>query len=70
MDAMMATKNITTVTAQAAPTNTFTALPVGAGTDFLSPNYLRQATTKGSYQWTAAGLVTAGSHARYLPLVS
>ena len=61
MDAMLAKNNITSVTAQAADTNTFTALPVGAGTEPLSPNYLRQSTTKGSYNWTAAGLVSAGT---------
>ena len=62
MDAMMATKNITTVTAQAVgtPTITFTALPVGTGTDFLSPKYLRQANTKGSYVWDLNGLVAPG----------
>jgi prepilin-type N-terminal cleavage/methylation domain-containing protein len=61
MDAMMATQNITAVTAQAAPTITFTALPVGTGTVVLSPTYLRQANTKGSYTWTAAGLVSPGA---------
>jgi prepilin-type N-terminal cleavage/methylation domain-containing protein len=59
MDAMMASNNITTVTAQAAATNTFTALPVGAGTQPLSPNYLRQDNTKGAYTWLASGAVTA-----------
>ena len=58
MDAMLAKNNITGVTAQAAATNTFTALPVGAGSEFLSPNYLRQSTTKGAYTWTATGLVS------------
>jgi len=61
MDAMLAKNNIVGVTAQAVATNTFTALPVGAGTEVLSPNYLRQATTKGSYTWTAGGLVTAAA---------
>jgi general secretion pathway protein G len=60
MDAMLAKNNIVGVTAQAVATNTFTALPVGTGTEFLSPNYLRQSTTKGSYTWNAAGLVTGG----------
>ena len=58
MDAMLAKNNISSVTAQAAATNTFTALPVGAGTEVLSPNYLRQGTTKATYTWTAAGLIT------------
>lgn len=61
MDAMLAKNNIVGVTAQAGATNTFTALPVGAGTEVLSPNYLRQAQTKGSYTWTAAGLVSAAA---------
>lgn len=58
MDAMLATNNITAVTASAADSNTWTALPVGAGTEVLSPKYLRQSQTKGSYTWTAAGLVS------------
>jgi prepilin-type N-terminal cleavage/methylation domain-containing protein len=61
MDAMLATNNITAVTAQAAATNAFGALPVGASTEFLSPKYLRQTTTKGSYTWTATGLVSAAA---------
>ena len=56
MDAMMAKNNITAVTAQGAATNTFTALPVEGP---LSPNYLRQATTKGAYTWNAQGAVSA-----------
>ena len=59
MDAMLAKNNITAVVVQAAATNAFTALPTGAGTEFLSPNYLRQATTKGSYTWTTTGAVSA-----------
>ena len=61
MDAMLAKNNIVAVTAQAAATNTFTALPAGAGTTPLSPTFIRQATTKGSYTWTAAGLVSAAA---------
>ena len=38
MDAMLAKNNIVAVTAQAAATNTFTALPAGAGTQPLSPD--------------------------------
>ena len=62
MDAMLAKNNITTVTAVAvgAASNLFTALPVGgAGVEPLSPNYIRQSQTKGSYYWTANGLVSA-----------
>jgi hypothetical protein len=58
---MLAKNNIVAVTAQAAATNTFTALPVGTGTEVLSPNYLRQAQTKGSYTWTAGALVSAAA---------
>lgn len=61
MDAMMAKNNIVGVTARATDTNTFSAFPTGTGTEPLSPNFLRQATTKGSYQWSAGGLVTAGT---------
>jgi prepilin-type N-terminal cleavage/methylation domain-containing protein len=61
MDAMLAKNNIVGVTAQATATNTFTALPVGTGTEFLSPNYIRQPTTKGSYTWNASGLVVAAA---------
>jgi prepilin-type N-terminal cleavage/methylation domain-containing protein len=61
MDAMMAKNNISSVTAQATATNTFSALPTGTGTEALSPTYLRQSTTKGSYTWTAAGLVSAAA---------
>jgi prepilin-type N-terminal cleavage/methylation domain-containing protein len=60
MDAMLAKNNISAVTASAAATSLWTALPVGgAGVEALSPNYLRQSNTKGAYTWTAAGLVTA-----------
>jgi prepilin-type N-terminal cleavage/methylation domain-containing protein len=62
MDAMLAKNNIVGVTASAADTNTWTALPVGgAGVQPLSPLFLRQANTKGSYTWTAAGLVSAAA---------
>ena len=63
MDAMMAKNNIVAVAAQATATNTFSALPTGAGTESLSPNFLRQSTTKASYTWTAAGLVSPQSTA-------
>jgi prepilin-type N-terminal cleavage/methylation domain-containing protein len=60
MDAMMATNNITLVTASVADTTLWTALP-GVGVLALSPNYLRQSSTKGSYSWNAAGLVAKGT---------
>jgi prepilin-type N-terminal cleavage/methylation domain-containing protein len=59
MDAMMAKNSISSVTASAADNDTWTALPAGTGAEALSPNYLRQSTTKGSYTWTAPGLVSA-----------
>jgi prepilin-type N-terminal cleavage/methylation domain-containing protein len=59
MDAMMATKNITTVTANATASRTWTALPAGAGADPLSPNYIRQSQTKGAYTFDGFGAVTA-----------
>ena len=61
MDAMMAKNNIVSVAAQAAATDTFSALPTGAGTEPLAPNFLRQSTTKGSYTWNAPGLVSAAA---------
>ena len=61
MDAMLAKNNIVAVTASAADTFNFTTMPVGPGTEFLAPNYIRQAQTKGSYTWTTAGLVTAAA---------
>jgi prepilin-type N-terminal cleavage/methylation domain-containing protein len=57
VDALMAKNNVSTVTAQAAATTDMTIV-VAAG-EALSPNYIRQAATKGAYTWTAAGAVTA-----------
>src|SRR5256714_14151303 len=50
MDAMMAADNIGLggIVVQGAATNTFNALPTGAGTEPLSPKYLRQTNTKGA----------------------
>ena len=58
MDAMMAKNTIVGLTASAAATNTFVALPVGAGTEVLSPGYLRTDPTRCSYSWTVTGLVS------------
>jgi general secretion pathway protein G len=57
VDALMAKNNIATVTAQAVATSTMTGV-IGGG-EALSPNYIRQATTKGAYTWTASGAVSA-----------
>lgn len=59
MDALMAKNNVTAVTAKATADNVMTTV-VAAG-EALSPNYVRQATTKGTYSWTAAGAVSAGA---------
>jgi prepilin-type N-terminal cleavage/methylation domain-containing protein len=59
MDALMAKNNITSVTAKAVADNDMTTV-VAAG-EALSPDYVRQATTKGDYSWTAAGLVQPGA---------
>ena len=59
VDALMAKNNVTTVTATATADNSMTTV-VAAG-EALSPAYIRQATTKGTYSWTAAGLVSQGT---------
>jgi prepilin-type N-terminal cleavage/methylation domain-containing protein len=59
MDALMAKNNITTVTAKATADNSMTTIVTG--TIALSPDYVRQATTKGTYSWTAAGAVAVGA---------
>jgi general secretion pathway protein G len=62
MDALMAKNNITTVTAQAAPGTTLMTTAIGGSPpEALSPNYLRQANTKGGYYWNAAGDVSASA---------
>ena len=59
MDAVMAANNVTTVTAKAAADNVMTTAVTGAIA--MSPNYIRQAASKGTYSWTTAGLVTQAS---------
>jgi type IV pilus assembly protein PilA len=54
MDIMMATNHLTAVTATAATSN-MAAFPTG---NPLSPDYLRTATSKGTYSCSATGLVT------------
>jgi len=54
MDTMMAKNALTTVTATAA-TDNMAAFPTG---NALYPDYLRIATTKGTYSCTTTGLVT------------
>lgn len=65
MDAMMADKNITTVTASvsdAAGTSDFSALPVGTGSAPLyaagASSYLRTNPTKYTYCWNDVGVIT------------
>jgi type IV pilus assembly protein PilA len=54
MDTMMAKLRLTTVTATAA-TDNMTSFPTGHA---LYPDYLRTATTKGTYSCSTTGLVT------------
>jgi type IV pilus assembly protein PilA len=56
-DTMMAKNHITSVTATAA-TSDMTAFPTGHP---LYPDYLRTATTKGTYSCSTTGLVTQAS---------
>lgn len=57
LDTMMAKSAITSVTATSATSN-MTAFPTG---NVLYPNYLRTATTKGTYSCDTTGLVTQAS---------
>jgi type IV pilus assembly protein PilA len=54
MDTMMAKNSLTSVTATAATSN-MSSFPTG---NALYPNYLRTATTKGTYSCSTTGLVT------------
>jgi prepilin-type N-terminal cleavage/methylation domain-containing protein len=54
MDTMMAKNALTSVTATSATSN-MSAFPTG---NVLYPNYLRTATTKGTYSCSTTGLVT------------
>jgi type IV pilus assembly protein PilA len=54
MDTMMAKNGISSVTATTATSN-MAAFPTG---NVLYPNYLRTATTKGTYSCSTTGLVT------------
>jgi type IV pilus assembly protein PilA len=56
MDVMMAKLSLKTVTAITTATSSMTAFP--DATNPLYPNYLRSATTKGTYTCTVSGLVT------------
>jgi type IV pilus assembly protein PilA len=56
MDTMMAKEGLTSVTAVTTATSDMTRFPSTAHP--LSPNYLRSATTKGTYTCTTSGLVT------------
>ena len=57
MDTMMAKEALNSVTATAATSN-MSAFPTG---NPLYPNYLRTATTKGTYSCSTTGLVTQAS---------
>jgi type IV pilus assembly protein PilA len=56
MDTMMAKSSLTSVTAVTTATSNMAAFP--DATHPLSPNYLRSATTKGTYTCSTTGLVT------------
>ena len=58
MDSMMAEKNVSTVTATAATSN-MSAFPTAPHQ--LYPDYLRAATTKGTYSCSDTGLVSQNS---------
>ena len=57
MDAMLAENRINAIDPQSVPTNDFSALPEGDGTEFLSPAFLRSSKTKCTYTWEADGLL-------------
>lgn len=57
MDTMMAKTHVTSVTATTATSN-MSAFPTGSA---LYPDYLRTATTKGTYSCTTTGLVAQAS---------
>ncbi len=56
VDTLMAKNALKTVTAVTTATGNMAAFP--DATNALYPNYLRSATTKGTYTMTASGLVT------------
>jgi type IV pilus assembly protein PilA len=57
LDTLMAKNSLTSVNATAVTSN-MSSFPTGNG---LYPNYLRTATTKGTYSCSATGLVTQAS---------
>ncbi|MDP2916843.1 MAG: type II secretion system protein [Dehalococcoidia bacterium] len=59
MDAMMADQSLSVVTAVPGAISDMTAFPTG---NPLSPNYLRSATTHGTYTCVASGLVAQASY--------
>jgi len=58
MDVMMAKEGITAVTPVVVATNDMAAFPTG---NVLYPDYMRIATTQGTYTCVASGLVTQDS---------
>lgn len=61
MDAMMANNGISAITANATATDDFSDEPTGAGSEFLSPGYLRSNPTKCTYTWAPDGTVARGT---------
>jgi prepilin-type N-terminal cleavage/methylation domain-containing protein len=60
MDIMMIKAKLTSVTAVSVATSNMAAFP--DGTNPLSPNYLRKATTHGTYTCNTTGLVSQASY--------
>jgi len=58
MHAMLADNRINVVVEQPDPTNDFSVLPIGDGTEVLFPLFLRSSTTKCAYTWGADGVLT------------
>ena len=58
LDSMLADNRINTVVPQPDPTNDFSALPTGPGTEVLFPAFLRSSNTKCAYTWEADGFLT------------
>jgi prepilin-type N-terminal cleavage/methylation domain-containing protein len=56
MDTMMAKEGLSTVTAVTTATSTMSSFP--SSSTALYPDYLRMATTKGTYKCSTTGLVT------------
>ncbi|MBI4337447.1 MAG: type II secretion system protein [Chloroflexi bacterium] len=61
MDTMMAANQVADVAGQAVPASDFSAEPTGAGTEPLSPTYLRTNPTRCTYTWDTTGKMSQGT---------